>query len=377
MTAPRFRGLTWDHPRGYNALAAASREIAPAGLIGWDKQPLEGFESHPIAALAARYDILVLDHPHIGEAVAADCLQPLEALFPTDEIAAWSTASVGPTLASYRWQDRHWALPLDVATQVLAYRSDLVAEVPRSWADVLALSEHRPVALSVAGPHAALSFQSLCVAFGETPGSADFVGDAVGIQALDVLGRLYRLAPPGSTGLNPIGLLAAMAAGDTIACVPLVYGYVNYARPQPGASPIAFADAPTGLGGERGSVLGGTGLAVTSRASPDAALLDHLRWLLSEDAQCGFIPAHDGQPSARRAWTDAAINAGSGAFYRDTLATTEGAYLRPRHNGAIAFQTEAARLVRACLDGTTVSDTLASLRFAWRRSLRFRTEAMP
>jgi len=76
----RYRGLTWDHPRGYNALAAAARlDEEPVGLaISWDRQPLEGFESHPIADLCARYDLVVLDHPHIGEAVSAACLVPLE-----------------------------------------------------------------------------------------------------------------------------------------------------------------------------------------------------------------------------------------------------------------------------------------------------------
>ncbi len=366
---PRFLGLTWDHPRGFNALATAAREIAPAGLIGWDKQPLEGFESHPIGDLAARYDVLVLDHPHIGEAVALDCLRPLEDVFTTNEIAAWGAASVGLTLASYKWEGRHWALPLDVATQVMAYRPDLIESSPCSWTDVLALSQRQPVAVSIAGPHAALCFQSLCVAFGEAPGGENFVDNAVAAESLDILKRLFKRAPVGTGELNPIGLLSALATGDSIACVPLVYGYVNYARPDRGVHRVGFADAPTGPHGARGSVLGGTGLALTKRAQHDAALLDHLRWLMSPDAQCGFIPAHDGQPSTRRAWTDPAVNAAADDFYHATLATTEDAYLRPRHAGAIAFQTEASRLVRACLDGTSIADTMAALRHAWRRSL--------
>ena len=67
-----FRGLTWDHPRGYTALAAAD------GPVHWEVQPLEGFESAPIAALCADYDLVVLDHPHLGEALAHDCLTPLD-----------------------------------------------------------------------------------------------------------------------------------------------------------------------------------------------------------------------------------------------------------------------------------------------------------
>ena len=122
-----FSGLTWAHPRGYNALAVAAAQEAAAGtpVIAWSKQSLEGFESSSVADLAARFDLLVIDHPHIGELVAGKCLQPLEDLFDAAEIAAWSAQTIGPAMASYAWAGNHYALPLDVATQVMAYRADL------------------------------------------------------------------------------------------------------------------------------------------------------------------------------------------------------------------------------------------------------------
>ena len=369
MTA-RHLGLTWDHPRGFNALAVAEREIAPPGLLHWDKQPLEGFESHPISDLAERYDLLVLDHPHVGEAVALDCLLPLERVFSAAEIKGWAAASVGATMESYRWQGLHWALPLDVAAQVTAWRSDLAGDPPRTLDDVLRLSESVPVALSIAGPHAVLSFFSIHIALGSEPGGGDLMDDGIGAEALDLLARLHRRAPPGTGRLNPVGLLNAMATTDAIACIPLVYGYVNYATPPAHHKAISFADAPTGPGG-RGSVLGGTGLALTKRARPDPALFDHLRWLMSPEAQAGFIPRHDGQPSARFAWSDPAVNARSAGFFRATLATTEAAWVRPRHDGTIAFQTEASALIRRCLGGgASAPDTLSVLRNLWQRSRR-------
>ena len=85
----RFHGLTWNNPRGFNALAAAARQVAPRGLLNWDKQPLEGFESHPIGDLAARFDLIVIDHPHIGEAVALCCLRALDEVFCPKELADW------------------------------------------------------------------------------------------------------------------------------------------------------------------------------------------------------------------------------------------------------------------------------------------------
>jgi hypothetical protein len=82
MSLTSYRGLTWDHPRGYRALEAAAQDIAPGqGLsILWDRHSLEGFEAAPIAELAEHYDLIVLDHPHVGEAVAQDCLLPMASL---------------------------------------------------------------------------------------------------------------------------------------------------------------------------------------------------------------------------------------------------------------------------------------------------------
>ena len=367
----RHLGLTWDHPCGFNALAAAEREIAPRSLLHWEKQPLEGFESHPIGDLAARNDLLVLDHPHVGEAVALDCLLPLDRFFPAEEIEGWAAASIGATMESYRWQGLHWALPLDVAAQVTAWQSDLAGDPPRTLDDVLRLSESVPIARSIAGPHAILSFFSIHIALGSEPGGDDLMDDGIGAEDLDLLARLHRRAPSGTGWLNPIGLLNAMATTDAIACVPLVYGYVNYATPPAGNRAIVFVNAPTGPGGSRGSVLGGTGLTLTKRALPGPALFNHLRWLMSPEAQIGFIPRHDGQPSARLAWSDPAVNARSAGFFRATLATTEAAWVWPRHDGTVAFQTEASALIRRCLDGeASAPDTLSVLRNLWQRSRR-------
>jgi len=367
-----YRGLTWDHPRGYQALIAAADD-AKGLVLSWDRQPLEGFETHPIAQLCADYDLVVLDHPHVGEAVAAGCLRPLEDLFAPEEIGAFSAATIGPCLASYHYAGRHWALPLDAATQVTAYRPDLIGAPPTTWDAVLALSETVPMALSLAGPHAALSFQSLAAAIDQSLPDADpgrFVGEEIGRQALDILARLAARAVPAAAALNPIALLALMATSDTVALCPLVYGYVNYTVPAPDARALCFADAPRHhAGGRPGSTLGGTGIGISTRCDVTPALLDHLRWLLGASAQIRFIPDHGGQPSRRDAWTDPAVNRRWGGFYEATAATLEEAYVRPRHNGAIAFQTEASALIRTTLDERRDHGaTLAALQDAYTRS---------
>ena len=363
MTA-QYRGLTWDHPRGYNALAAAA-ETLDGLAIDWHRHPLEGFESHSIADQCARFDLVVIDHPHVGEAVTDEALVPIEDLFDAEEIAAWQAGTAGPSFVSYRYADRHWALPLDAATQVMAYQPGKVATPPTDWDGVIALADSAAVSLSLAGPHAALSFQSICGALGFEPASPrdDFVDRGIAREAFGIMARLTGEATRRFAAHNPIAMLEAMAAGDGPALCPLIYGYVNYAA----AGSVAYANAPMGTGGRIGSTLGGTGIGVSRRATVTPELLDHLRWLMSDAVQRGFIPQHDGQPSLRAAWQDEAVNAAANGFYRATRDTVEQALLRPRHDGAILFQTDASKLLReALLAGADADATLDAIEAAYR-----------
>ena len=360
-----YKALTWDHPRGYNALAAASR-LRPAndGLaIVWDRQPLEGFESHPIADLCARYDLVVLDHPHVGEAVEADCLHPLEDVFGADAIAELEAATIGPCLSSYHFAGRHWALPLDAATQVMAARSDLLdAPSPTTWDEITALSlQTGKVALSLAGPHAILSYLSIATAFGEPPAERDpdiLVSSETGSLVYELMAELAARNPK-SVGLkNPIGILSHMASHDDVVLCPLIYGYVNYAAPESG-TPLRFSNAPCTTARKRiGSTLGGTGIGISKRCQVSPELRRHLLWLMGEEAQTRFIPDHDGQPSRRFAWSDDAVNARWGNFYRNTADTLETAYIRPRHAGYIAFQGKASALLREAFERNAAADVV-------------------
>jgi multiple sugar transport system substrate-binding protein len=71
---------------------------------------------------------------------------------------------------------------------------------------------------------------------------------------------------------------------------------------------------------------------------------------MGAEAQIRFIPSHEGQPSRREAWHDAGVNRAWGDFYAQTADTLENAYVRPRFNGYIKFQTEASALLRQAFD---------------------------
>ena len=147
---------------------------------------------------------------------------------------------------------------------------------------------------------------------------------------------------------NPIGVLDAMAAGGGPAYCPLVYGYVTYQRPlagEPGSFRLAAFGAPAGPGGI-GSVLGGTGLAITRSAVELGAAAALIRSLLSDEVQVGLYAELGGQSSARQAWEHPGADAAGGGFYRATLATVEQAWVRPRFAGYPEFQAAASAVLR-------------------------------
>ncbi|MBB4907981.1 type 2 periplasmic-binding domain-containing protein [Actinophytocola algeriensis] len=317
-----MQGLTWDHPRGYGPLDELARR---EGGVAWARQPLEGFESTPIAELAAEYDLLVIDHPGLGD--AAGSLVPMEDLLGSAELAAWRAGTIGASYDSYVLGGRTWALPIDAAAQVSAAT---FADQPRTWDEVLAFDG--PVTPCLGGPHALLMFFSLCLAFGAEP----FTDAEVGERAVEVMTELLARADTDLWQRNPIGILTAMSSGGPRYC-PLVYGYVGYPT-------LSYSDAPAGPAGI-GSVLGGTGIAVSRKADPDAARAV-VRRLIAPDVQCDLFPAHGGQPADRRT-------------SMSTFDTLERAWVRPRDPGYIRFQTEGSRLLR---DGVAARDPRTHVR---------------
>ncbi len=143
----------------------------------------------------------------------------------------------------------------------------------------------------------------------------------------------------------------ALAAG-TVAYCPLAYGYASYTRPAAGRHALAWADAPTFGSPRPGSVLGGTGLAVSAPRRPEPAeVLRFLTAFLAPDVQAGLVPAHGGQPALAAAWDSAAVDQAWGGYYSSTRRSLDAAWVRPRADGWIALQDQASALVRAAITG--------------------------
>jgi multiple sugar transport system substrate-binding protein len=85
--------------------------------------------------------------------------------------------------------------------------------------------------------------------------------------------------------------------------------------------------------------------------------------------QRSAFAAAGGQPGNAVAWDDDAVNLPVGDFYRATRATLEGAYVRPRHNGYMAFQARASeRLNEGLFRRESAASIVAALNGLFRES---------
>ena len=372
-----LRGMTWSHPRGYDPLVACAKlwRNTTGIVIGWDKRSLQEFEAYPVEELARRFDLIVIDHPHVGKITREGCLKPFDDPARTAEREALRRASVGPSYASYLWRGRQWALPIDAATQVMAWRPDLTDTSPRLWSDALALARQGAALCPMRPPHSLMVLYTLTGNLGRPCAveGPDLVDASAGAEAYERMRELTALVDPRCFAFDPIEVFEAMAAPESrIVCAPLIYGYVSYAVEGFRPRRILFADIPAiGRDGPVGSALGGTGIAVSALSKQIEAASNFAYWVAGGEAQAGPYAASGGQPAHAAAWEAEAVNAPVGDFYRATRRTLDGAWLRPRHDGYMAFQEAAAKLLNEALQsGASEKETIARINALYRASLK-------
>ncbi|MER9139064.1 extracellular solute-binding protein [Mesorhizobium sp. M0830] len=377
MSVPTLKGMTWSHPRGYDPMVACSSlwKQKTGITIEWDKRSLQDFESFPVEELARAYDLIVIDHPHVGQITLERCLEPLDVAGREAELAALASGSVGRSYTSYNWQGRQWAFPIDAASQVQAWRPDALDAPPARWSDVLDLARQGRVLLPLRPPHVLMAFYTLAGNFGRpcaTDPSGDLIDADAGGEVFETMREIAALVGPACFEMDPIAVSERMAeAGSRIICAPLIYGYVSYAMSGFRANRLAFADIPVvGSSGPIGSALGGTGIAVSAFAEAKDAAIAFAYWVASGEVQRGPYAAAGGQPGHAAAWEDRAVNEATGNFYRDTRATLEGAWVRPRHDGYMAFQQAASdRILSGMASRHKAAEVIADLNRLFRETL--------
>jgi len=358
-----LKGLTWDHPRGYAPLLGGVPEYEkqhPELKIHWDRRTLREFGEAPIQQYLDRYDLLIVDHPFVGFAAAHGALVDLAPSLEEGEKLHFAAESVGPSWASYWYGGGLWAFPIDAATQVASYRPDLLlalsSAVPDTFDGVLKLGKKaRKTGKYIVVPACPTDAISLFFTLSANLGypireeSEVFVDNSVAAEVLDRLHALIALAHPRSVEWNPIQVYDFLiSTSDAVYC-PYGFGYSNYSRVG-NVVRLKFTNAPAaGPRGCAGTMLGGTGIAISKLSAHPAEAIAYAKWLVSPEHQRGIYFREGGQPASLSAWTDSSVNVAADGFFADTLQTLQTAYLRPRFDGFVRFFEAAGIEINRCL----------------------------
>jgi multiple sugar transport system substrate-binding protein len=248
-----LRGITWDHSRALPPLVATAQryeELHPGVRIRWEKRSLHEFGHMPIDVLAGKFDLIVIDHPWAGHCFAHDLVHDLRPLLSPNQWQDLSANSVGPSFASYVYEDQLLAVPIDAATPTPSSRADVLArhslEPPETWSDLVALADAGHAVMPGFPADLFLNWSMLAEALGGKIGrNPETICDAAaGCEAMDLLKRLAEGMPADIYGWNPIAIAEQMTRRDDIAHCAFAYTYSNYCRPSYTDRPLRYGRLP-------------------------------------------------------------------------------------------------------------------------------------
>jgi multiple sugar transport system substrate-binding protein len=374
-----LRGMTWNHSRALPPLVAAAQcfeEMHPQVRVVWEKRSLDDFGHAGLLQLSRSYDLLVVDHPMLGEAHRDGSLVDLQPRLLPAEVADLEADALGACFDCYRYEDCLYALPIDAAAPAASYRADLLEhyslQVPETWDQVIELAGRGLVLMPGFPVDLFLNFMGMCISRGSSVASKDRLFDrSVGALCLEELRELSSHMPESIYSMNPITLYAAMTSGDEFAYCPFAYTYSNYSRPGYAAQPLLFANpVPLADGAPLCTVLGGTGIAISASCAFKEEATAFCLFVAGRDCQANIYGVCGGQPASRSAWQSPLLNQISGNFFERTMSSIEAAYMRPRYRGYIALQRAAGVPIASFLRGDSAAvQTLERMDSLYRQSL--------
>ncbi len=347
-----LRGMTWDHPRGLDSVLRSNSllELEVDVTVEWSARSLLAFGDQPITEFYQDFDLMIIDHPHVPDAVHSKSVIALDQLLSHGDLKLLQRTSVGHSHESYQYQGSQWALAIDTAAQVSAYRPDKADRSPIFWDEVLAIAKtgtllwpHKPVD--------AFSTFATLMAQREAPltSAGRFIDKTKAADVLEFMIELSGLVPDICLTSNPIQAAEILASEDRYSHAICMYGYSNYSHAGFREHRIRYDDLPSFDGRATGSQLGGAGIAVSS-ATTHPELAAKVALLLSSPAiQSSTYVAAGGQPGNLEAWKSSYANHLTDNFFANTLRSLEGAWVRPRIYGWPEVQFAASQIIHRIL----------------------------
>jgi len=360
MTALKLRGITWNHSRALPPLVVASQryeELHPQIRIQWEKRTLDEFGHANLADLAQRYDLLIVDHPMLGEVHRDGILLDLKPHLQPESLTSMRGDALGPSFESYHYKDSLYALPIDAAAPAASYRPDLLERIgkqpPATWDELIELARAGAVCMPAFPADLFLNFLGMCASrYGMIASRDQLLDRIVAARCIEELRELASYMPETIYSMNPIDIYEAMSSRDEFTYCPFAYTYSNYSRPGFAAHTLLFAN-PVSLreGIPLRTILGGTGIAISVQCKHADIATEFSAFVTGPACQTHLYGICGGQPASKTAWYDPLLNSISNNFFERTRSSIETAIVRPRYAGYIALQAAAGKTIAAHFHG--------------------------
>lgn len=329
------------------AVSQRYEELHPGVHIHWDKRTLDEFGHKPIDQLINEYDLIVIDHPWAGFCFDQSLVLDLKNLLTTHQWNDLEQNCVGASFKSYVFNNKLLAVPIDMAAPAPGWRPDLIdkngLQLPATWNDLIAMADKKLMIMPAFGADLFLNWLMLLHALDAHPfDSPDTIAEKEkAIRAMSLLKRLAEPMPEEILNWNPIIIAELMTQHDKFAYCPFAYSYGNYCRPSFVHKPLKYGNLVHLNGNPLRSILGGTGISISSGCKEIELAVDFSLYCGSAGVQSNIYTYAGGQPARKEAWLSKNLIPFTGGFFSDSYLSHENALMRPRYNGYVSLQGKA------------------------------------
>lgn len=355
--------MTWDHPRGLDSLIASNDLLVErCGVsIEWTARSLLAFGDQHISEFYQDFDLMIIDHPHVPNAVAAQAILPFEDVTSSAQMQELALTSVGSSHDSYFYRGKHWALAIDTAAQVSAFRPDKADSSPIFWSDVFNLAKKKVLLWPYKPVDAFSTFATLMAQMNQPLANSErYLDQEVALEVLTMMLELSTLVPDWCATSNPIDIAEILSSGDDYSHAVALYGYSNYSRDGFRKNILIYEEIPSFDGLATGSQLGGAGISVSSASSHSEKAAAAAVFLSLPEIQTTTYGLGGGQPGNLVAWKNYRLNEVTHGFFGNTLRTLEGAWVRPRVLGWPDVQFESSQVIHKALVNRSVDSKVVA-----------------
>lgn len=345
-----IKGITWNHSRAFPPLVAVSQryeELHPGVHIRWEKRTLDEFGHKSIDQLIHDFDLIVIDHPWAGFCFKRNLVYDLKKLLTTGQWNDLEQNCVGSSFKSYLFENQLLAIPIDTAAPVPSWRPDLVKQsgiqLPNTWDDLVKLTDRKCVIMPGFDADLFLNWLMLLHAMDGHPfENAENMADKnIALECASLLKRLTEPMPKEIISWNPISIAELMTWTDQFAYCPFAYSYSNYARLSFVSKPLRYGNLIKLNNKTLRSILGGTGIAISSGCKGIEVAVDFSLYCSSAFVQSNTYTYAGGQPVRKEAWNSEDLESFTGNFFKDSYESHQNALIRPRYDGVVNLQKSA------------------------------------